>query len=409
MTYNESLALRLVGLIYESASEPSVWVKFLEQYSDAVRCTSTSLLLYDTDQRAGNIDAAARVDPVDLRRYNEYYVGVDPWGARAAQRIAAGAVLRGESLCPYGVLERSEFYADFLRPMDVFHQFCGIVALDGSKASVIASLRPRRRGPFHEEELSLLKTLMPHLQRALALHRRLGSLQSHAQSALTVLDRLPYGVLLLSANGRVVLINRSAKAILDQADGLTVRQHELHGCTWDSDKRLQVLMHGAVGTSRGGALHSGGAMSIVRPSGRKSFRVLVTPIHREVLASSLTAAAAIVFIVDPEGRFDTPIDMLAELFALSRAEARLAALLLQDRSLSESARELGVSLNTVRTQLKKLFERTGTNRQGALIRALLLSPVHLTGWSQMPAGERQHFWEAVRPPHGREIRAARAP
>ena len=245
MAYSERL-LDLVGLIYESASEPSLSPKFLERYSDAVRCTSTLLLLYDTDQRVGNVEAAARIHPVDLCRYNEYYVGVDPWGTRAQRRIVAGAVLRGESLCPSRILERSEFYADFLRPMDVFHESCGIVALDGSAASVIASLRPRRRGSFHEEELSLLRLLMPHLQRALVLHRRLGSLQSSAQSTLAVLDRLPYGVILLSATARVVLTNRSAKAILDQIDGLTVRQQELHSYSWDSNKRLQTLMHGAL-------------------------------------------------------------------------------------------------------------------------------------------------------------------
>ena len=76
MAYSERL-LDLVGLIYESASEPSLWPKFLERYSDAVLCTSTLLLLYDTDQRVGNVEAAARIDPVDLRRYNDYYVGVD--------------------------------------------------------------------------------------------------------------------------------------------------------------------------------------------------------------------------------------------------------------------------------------------------------------------------------------------
>lgn len=168
--------------------------------------------------------------------------------------------------------------------MDVFHESCGIVALDGSAASVIASLRPRRRGSFHEEELSLLRLLMPHLQRALVLHRRLGSLQSSAQSTLAVLDRLPYGVILLSATARVVPTNRSAKAILDQTDGLTVRQQELHSYSSDSNKRLQTLMHGAVATSNGCALHSGGAVSILRPSGRKSFRILVTPIHRELFA-----------------------------------------------------------------------------------------------------------------------------
>lgn len=144
-------------------------------------------------------------------------------------------------------------------------------------------------------------------------------------------------------------------------------------------------------------------MSIVRPSGRKSFRILVTPIHRELFASAQTAPAAIVFIVDPERPFDTPIDMLAELFALSRAEARLGVLLLQDRSLGESAQELGVSLNTVRTQLKKLFEKTGTNRQRTLIRALLLSPAHLTVWSQMTADERQDLSDAVRTLGGRAL------
>jgi DNA-binding CsgD family transcriptional regulator len=70
--------------------------------------------------------------------------------------------------------------------------------------------------------------------------------------------------------------------------------------------------------------------------------------------------------------------MLTELFALSRAEGRLAALLLEGRSLRQAAEELGVSLNTVRTQLRKLFEKTGSSRQGALIRTLLLSPAHPT-------------------------------
>jgi hypothetical protein len=108
-------------------------------------------------------------------------------------------------------------------------------------ASVIASLRPKRRGPFEEEELSLLSTLMPHLQRALALHRRLGWLHSSAHSAMTLLDRLPYGVVLLSADTRVVLINQYAKTVVDQTDGLTIRHRELRGCSWDSNKRLQML------------------------------------------------------------------------------------------------------------------------------------------------------------------------
>ena len=408
MTYSASLALELVGLIYEGASEPAGWRRFLERYSDAVRCTATSLLLYDADRRAGNIEVSARFDPAGLRKYNEYYVGVDPFPRHGRHLIVAGAVLAGASLCPDRVLERSEFYADFLRPMDAFHQFCGIVSLDDSTASVIASLRPRRRGPFREEELSLLRTLMPHLQRALALHRRLGSLHSSAQSALSLLDRLPYGVVLLCADHRVVLINRYAKTIVDQADGLTIRQGELRSCNWDGNKRLQILIHGAVATSRRSGLHSGGAVNVVRPSGRRPFRVLITPIHGAVFSHLTPQPGAVVFIVDPDGQFETPVQMLTQLFALSGAEARLAAMLLEDLSLREAAAELGVSLNTVRTQLKKLFEKTGTRRQGALIRALLLSPAHPTPWSGTTAGEARSC-DAVRTFRERGLPTARAP
>jgi DNA-binding CsgD family transcriptional regulator len=387
MTSSANLALDLVGLIYEGACEPAGWCKFLKRYSDAVHCTATSLLLYDADQGAGNIAASAGLDPADLRKYNEYYVGIDPWGRHSPHLIVTGGVLPGDRLCPDRVLERSEFYADFLRPIDAFHQCCGIISIESSMASVIASLRPKRRGPFDEKELSLLRTLMPHLQRALALHRRLGWLHSSAHSAMTLLDRLPYGVVLLSADSRVVLINQYAKTVVDQADGLTIRHRELRGCSWDSNKRLQILIHGAVATSRRSALHSGGAVRMVRPSGLRPFRVLITPMHRAAFSPLAPESAAVVFIVDPDGQFDSPVQMLTELFTLSRAEARLAALLLKDRNLLQAAEELGVSLNTIRTQLRKLFEKTGSNRQSALIRTLLLSPAHPSPRSRMTTGQ----------------------
>jgi DNA-binding CsgD family transcriptional regulator len=65
------------------------------------------------------------------------------------------------------------------------------------------------------------------------------------------------------------------------------------------------------------------------------------------------------------------------LFALSNAEARLAAVPIKGCSLREASEELSVSLSTVRTHLKKLFEKTGTNRQATLLRAFLMSPARL--------------------------------
>jgi DNA-binding CsgD family transcriptional regulator len=118
-------------------------------------------------------------------------------------------------------------------------------------------------------------------------------------------------------------------------------------------------------------------MTVPRPSQRPSFHVLVTPLHLSPILPSAQQPAAVTFISDPECQFDTPGQALGHLFALSHAEARLAAVLVKGCSLREAAEELGVSLSTVRTQLKKLFEKTGTKRQSALIRAFLMSPARL--------------------------------
>ena len=43
----------------------------------------------------------------------------------------------------------------------------------------------------------------------------------------------------------------------------------------------------------------------------------------------------------------------------------------QGRSLDEAAKDRGVTRNTARTQLKQVFAKTGTKRQGELVRLVL--------------------------------------
>jgi DNA-binding CsgD family transcriptional regulator/pimeloyl-ACP methyl ester carboxylesterase len=59
-----------------------------------------------------------------------------------------------------------------------------------------------------------------------------------------------------------------------------------------------------------------------------------------------------------------------ESFGLTPAETRLAARLKDGLSLKEAADDMSVSLNTVRNQLRAVFEKMGLNRQSELVRAL---------------------------------------
>jgi DNA-binding CsgD family transcriptional regulator len=366
---HERRVLDLVAMIYDAVANPALWPVFLEHFAEAVSAGTTSLLSYDAGNRIASVMASARFDSADMHNYD---AGIDCWSMHGRELIAPGAVFLGQQLCPDDALNRSEFRADFLRPM-----ICGIISVDALAATVIASLRPKEGGPFDDSHTLLLKTLMPHLERALALQLRIAALETSAASAVDVLDALPYGIVLISADVKVLLVNRFAKAIIDQNDGLMVIGQKLCTRRTEDTRRLQKLIHESVATSLGRGLRAGGTINVSRPSQRCSFNVLVTPVHLRLILPSAQRPAAAAFISDPEYQFETPVQTLGHLFALSRAEARLAALLTKGYSLREASEELGVSLSTVRTHLKKLFEKTGTNRQATLVRAFLVSPARL--------------------------------
>ncbi|MCP6151313.1 hypothetical protein NL425_26555, partial [Klebsiella pneumoniae] len=61
---------------------------------------------------------------------------------------------------------------------------------------------------------------------------------------------------------------------------------------------------------------------------------------------------------------------LATTFSLTPAEAALAAALAVGASLADFAEQRGVAMSTVRSQLKALYEKTDTRRQGELVARL---------------------------------------
>lgn len=65
------------------------------------------------------------------------------------------------------------------------------------------------------------------------------------------------------------------------------------------------------------------------------------------------------------------LETAATAFRLSPAQLKLAERLASGHDLAGAAEALGVSVNTVRTQLRRMFEKTGTHNQAGLVSRLL--------------------------------------
>ena len=108
---------------------------------------------------------------------------------------------------------------------------------------------------------------------------------------------------------------------------------------------------------------------LVSRADKRPLQVLAAPfISQSSVAPKL--AVAVVFISDPEKKPTFRSEILREFYRFTQAETRLAALLADGHSLNEAAELHSVTQETVRSQLKAIFQKTGTKRQAELVRML---------------------------------------
>ncbi|MGA3187636.1 MAG: hypothetical protein ABSF22_11070, partial [Bryobacteraceae bacterium] len=124
-------------------------------------------------------------------------------------------------------------------------------------------------------------------------------------------------------------MNRAAEGILGQNDGLVGDADGLAASTVHETRELRSRIAGAALTARGIGVSAGGCLPIARPSGKRPFAVVVTPVSIHAFAPDARQPAAMVFVSDPELKAHAPVEILEQLYQLTAAEARLAGLLMQ--------------------------------------------------------------------------------
>jgi DNA-binding CsgD family transcriptional regulator len=85
---------------------------------------------------------------------------------------------------------------------------------------------------------------------------------------------------------------------------------------------------------------------------------------------NLMSSGALLTFVSIEPRPGLKPSLLAKLFGLTSAEAKLASLIAEGISVEKAAEALEISRETARNQLKAVFAKTATHRQSELVALL---------------------------------------
>ena len=351
---------QLVEAIYDAAFDETSWTSVLQRVADRVGGGPVNLTqLNVVDGHGFGIDA--RTPEGTMASYFQEWahrnvLGLvqDPGDYRSGwtARITRDTESRDREL-----LERSDYWNEFLRPIEASHILTIRLALRGDDLTSIGIGRSLRAGPCEDHEIAALQSFHPHLIRAERMWRTLGLRRAELEQLDTLLATSPDALFFLDDRLAPQRWTVPAETLMRSGGLLRISGGRLRSTYAGADAALQHALTTAL---------AGGAPAPVRvpaPDPAKALTLSIARIGGRSWGSRGLLVSARTALPDTAHR-------LRDSFGLTAAESELALALWAGESLRAIATRRGVSVNTVRNQLSSVFDKTGCRRQQDLIRML---------------------------------------
>ena len=379
----------LTDMLYEAAFDAEKWPPFLTALAQALEGTLPTLFLHDPRTHAGSLAINVGYDEAMVRAYKERLAERNIWLRSGAHLLTTHQVRTSHMMCSRKALLESEWYADYCLPLDISQAIGATIHRGSAVTSNVAVFAGAGRPDFDRDDMALLEALMPHMQRALRVHTHMADSDLRQRELTDALEHMTVGVIMVTKSTRVLFMNRSARSIVSRRDGLQVDATGLRALRLRDTATLRAHIAGAAERTAGRGTLAGGEFRLPRPLGRAALEIVVSPISAGQTWCSGEQAVAAVYITDPGQIPQRPEAILSRIYGLTPAEAKVAASIARGLTGRQAADKLAVSYNTLKTHLKRVFVKTGTNNQGALIRLIVAGAGHVNLPAEGPKQDRR--------------------
>ena len=338
-----------IGDIYEAAASDDAWAALPDTAARMVG--ARSCILYQLDG-AGNFLNASH------SYFNTQFMadlsarhpgGRDVWVETGMGTGIVNRAVAVDSLLPESVFLASPLWNDVIRRNgdDTGRSMGTIHRLEGD--TLVASFqRAFGAGAFGHTETALVDAIATDLHRAHRIRNILGAQSGRIARLEAMLSGETVRALLLGPNLTLIEASPDARALLNRGDGLMLRAGRVQAV----DSICAAALREAVERTIRRHDTIPGTLFCPRADGRNPWRVLVLP------APDAIGRACLVVIRGGDQPGDRVAAWLTQRHGATAAEVAVAQALLAGETPSQIGERRGVSLNTVRTQIKHLLEKT---------------------------------------------------
>ena len=367
--------IEAIERIYLCATDPSQWPGALQAVADYFDDAGANLIWRRDDGGFGVVvSPGLREATVE---YEREWSKHDIRAIRGAERLylAPGDAVTDRHVVTEEETRTHPFYTDFLARYGLRWVAAVGISPEPHVNVALSIQRSSDKKPFSDEELVLLTRIGRYAENALRLGMRLSEAETASANLSDALSRLSIGVFLLDGAGKVVFMNPKGRSAVD--DGLEISGELLTARFALEKAALAAQISFALDTDRAQSLLNPNPVLVQRITAERPYAVYVLPartMHDGAAASFLTRTRAIVLAVDSVPGEPPDPALVRDLLGLTLGEAKVAALVGSGTPPRDAAERLGITEETARTVLKRVFAKVGISRQSDLT-ALLAKAV----------------------------------
>jgi DNA-binding CsgD family transcriptional regulator len=349
---------QLIDRIYECAFAPELWPGVLDELAKIAGARGGVLFAANTEVATWTASAILREG---MERFAKSgLMARSPRGVRLCDARHAG-FLRECDLWTDEELSADPIYSELLWPAGLGQVAATAIPLPTGETLYLNLERDRDRGPVESASVQKLDALRPHLARSALMSARLQLERARVASEALALIGLP--ALVFDNQGKVLAANHLIEALTEHVRWRAQDRVSL------KDTSADALFRQAVTTLEMANVAPVRSFAIRGADTNAAMVAHVIPIRRSARDIFVRCAGVLVMtpVTLPQA---PPVELIQSLFDLTPAEARVARRLTDGETVEAIASTGGVSLNTIRTQVRGVLEKTGCRRQAEVVALL---------------------------------------